>query len=132
MCAQSRPFYSLHTRLHSIHPSNTIVIFADYNTEVGLLSDNVETHYREQLHHLALWCLENNLVLNATKTKEVIMDFRKSEGTEHAPLLIQGVEVERVDFVKFLGIHITKDLTWALNTSHLVKKAQRRFSSSGK
>jgi len=26
-----------------------------------------------------------------------------------------------------LGLHITKDLTWSLNTSHLVKKAQQRL-----
>lgn len=37
------------------------------------------------------------------------------------------MEVERVDNIKFLGIHIKEDLTWALNTSHLVKKAQQRL-----
>ncbi|KAI3367298.1 hypothetical protein L3Q82_008340 [Scortum barcoo] len=30
-------------------------------------------------------------------------------------------------YIKFLGIHITSDLTWSMNTAHLVKKAQQRL-----
>ncbi|KAI3370481.1 hypothetical protein L3Q82_025244, partial [Scortum barcoo] len=48
-------------------------------------------------------------------------------GPEHAPLLIHGEAVERVNNIKFLGIHITSDLTWSMNTAHLVKKAQQRL-----
>ncbi|KAI3366931.1 hypothetical protein L3Q82_009573, partial [Scortum barcoo] len=63
----------------------------------------------------------NNLVLNTSKTKEVIVDYRRSRRTEHAPLLIHGEAVERVNNIKFLGIHITSDLTWSMNTAHLVR-----------
>jgi len=35
--------------------------------------------------------------------------------------------VERVDFIKFLGIYITKDSAWSLNTSSLTKRAQQRL-----
>ncbi|KAI3352751.1 hypothetical protein L3Q82_019323, partial [Scortum barcoo] len=38
-----------------------------------------------------------------------------------------GEAVERVNNIKFLGIHITSDLTWSMNTAHLVKKAQQRL-----
>ncbi|KAI3372543.1 hypothetical protein L3Q82_023021 [Scortum barcoo] len=77
---------------------------------------------------LLKWCCtNNNLVLNTSKTKEVIVDYRKSRRTEHAPLLIHGEAVERVNNIKFLGIHITSDLTWSMNTAHLVKKAQQRL-----
>ncbi|KAI3368718.1 hypothetical protein L3Q82_025413 [Scortum barcoo] len=61
------------------------------------------------------------------KTKEVIVDYRRSRRTEHAPLLIHGEAVERVNNIKFLGIHITSDLTWSMNTAHLAKKAQQRL-----
>ncbi|KAK5621099.1 hypothetical protein CRENBAI_013806 [Crenichthys baileyi] len=37
-------------------------------------------------------------------------------------LCTQGEAVERVDSIKFLGIHISCDLSWTLNTSHLVKQ----------
>ncbi|KAI3357170.1 hypothetical protein L3Q82_015627 [Scortum barcoo] len=53
------------------------------------------------------------------KTKEVIVDYRRSRRTEHAPLLIHGEAVERVNNIKFLGIHITSDLTLSMGTAHL-------------
>ncbi|KAI3360304.1 hypothetical protein L3Q82_014611, partial [Scortum barcoo] len=59
-----------------------------------------------------------NTIVN--KTKEVIVDYRRSRRTEHAPLLIHGEAVERVNNIKFLGIHITSDLTWSMNTAHLM------------
>lgn len=101
--------------------------FADDTTVVGLISDNDETNYREEIHHLMRWCTDNNLVLNTSKTMEVTVDYRRTRKTAHAPFFIHREEVERVDNVKFLGIHITSDLTWTLNTSHLVKKAQQRL-----
>ncbi|KAI3359107.1 hypothetical protein L3Q82_002649 [Scortum barcoo] len=94
---------------------------------MNLILDNDETHYREEIQHLTQWCSNNNLVLNTSKTKEVIVDYRRSRRTEHAPLLIHGEAVERVNNIKFLGIHITSDLTWSMNTAHLVKKAQQRL-----
>ncbi|KAI3377145.1 hypothetical protein L3Q82_000343 [Scortum barcoo] len=36
----------------AIHSTNTIVKFADNTTIVGLISDNDETHYREEIQHL--------------------------------------------------------------------------------
>ncbi|KAI3356706.1 hypothetical protein L3Q82_003392 [Scortum barcoo] len=84
-------------------PQTPFVKFADDTTTVGLISDNDETHYREEIQHLTTqWCSNNNLVLNTSKTKEVIVDYRRSRRTEHAPLLIHGEAVERVNNIKFL------------------------------
>ena len=60
------------------HNSNTIIKFADDTTVVGLITDNDETAYREEVRDLAGWCKNNNLSLNVTKTKEMIVDYRKS------------------------------------------------------
>ncbi len=94
---------------------------------VGLICVNNETYYRQEVQHLAEWCLDSNLVLNTTKMKEVIVDFRRSRRTTQTALFINGEEVERVDSIKFLGIHISEDLTWSLNDSSLVKRAQQRL-----
>ncbi len=40
---------------------------------VGLISNNDETHYREEVAQLAEWCGANNLSLNVEKTKEVVI-----------------------------------------------------------
>jgi hypothetical protein len=94
---------------------------------VGLISDNDESAYREVVKHLAAWCADNNLALNAKKTKELIVDYRKSKSCSHSPVLIDGTEVERVPNFIYLGVNIFEVLYWTLNTSTLVKKAQQRL-----
>ena len=56
--------------------SDSIIKFAD-TTVVGLITNNDETAYREEVRALGVWCQENNLTLNVKKTKEMIVDFRK-------------------------------------------------------
>lgn len=56
--------------------------------------------------------LTYNLSLNASKAKELIVDFRKGRSV-HAPLSIERMMVERVSSFKFLGVHIAGDLTWS-------------------
>ncbi|KAL0159965.1 hypothetical protein M9458_043690, partial [Cirrhinus mrigala] len=108
--------------------SNHIFKFADDTTVVGLISNNDETHYREEVAQLAKWCGANNLSLNVSKTKEVVMDFRRNSVDPPTPpppppLAIDSSAVERISSTKFLGVHITEDLTWTTNTS---KKAQQK------
>ncbi len=43
----------------------------------------------------------------------------------HAPVYISGAEVEQVNSFRFLGISITKNLSWSSYISTLVKKAQK-------
>ena len=50
------------------HDSNTIIKFADDTTVVGLITDNDETAYREEVRDLVVWCQDNNLSLNMIKT----------------------------------------------------------------
>ncbi len=76
------------------------------------------------MSRLAGWCSDNNLSLNVEKTKEIFVDFRRVH-TQHAPLTINGATVERVSSTKFLGVHITEDLSWTNNTAALAKKAQQ-------
>jgi hypothetical protein len=59
------------------HISNSIIKFADDTTVVGLITNNDETAYREEVRALGVWCQENNLSLNINKTKELIVDFKK-------------------------------------------------------
>ena len=93
------------------HDSNTIINFADYTTVVGLITDNNETTYREEVRELAV-----------SKTKELIVDYRKM-WAEQAPININGAVVEQVESFKFLGVHITNDLSWSKHTKTVMKKA---------
>ena len=78
------------------HDSNTIIKFADDTTVVGLITDNDETTCREEVRDLAVWCQDNHLSLNVSKTKELIVDYRKRR-SEQAPINIDRAVVERVE-----------------------------------
>ena len=65
--------------------------------------------YREGLQRLVGWCADNNLVLNTSRTKEVIVDFRRRK-TDLQPICINGECVERASSFKFLGMHMGADL----------------------
>ena len=51
------------------HDSNPIIKFADDTTVGGMVTDNNETPFREEVRDLAVLCQVNNLSLNASKTK---------------------------------------------------------------
>ena len=88
-CVLSPLLYTLYTSdCTPKHPTNSIIKFADDTTVVGLITGGDETAYRQEIGMLAEWCSRNNLVLNNTKTKEMVIDFRRRG--DHAPLTING------------------------------------------
>ena len=103
-----------------------MVKFADDTTLTGLISKSDESVYRQAVSRLLEWCDENNLELNASKTKEIVVDFR-TKTTPIAPLVINGDVIEQVDSFKFLGTTISHDLKWEDNITTCVKKAQQRL-----
>lgn len=78
------------------------------------------------VHRVTVYGEDNDLVLNIDKTKELILDFRRRPPPLQ-PLTIKGIEVERTDSHKFLGLHISENLSWAKNTAATVKRAQQRL-----
>lgn len=66
------------------HNTNAIIKFADNTTVVGLITDNHETAYREEVQRLTDWCSDNNPTLNTKKTEELIIDFRKQQKVHHS------------------------------------------------
>ena len=126
-CVLSPLLFTLYTYDCSpTHLSNTIIKFADDTTVVGLISGGDESDYRDEVNRLTEWCSVNNLQLNTTKTKEIILDFRKGRA-DPAPLYIHGDCVERVHSIRFLGVQMSDDLSWTANTTAVVKKAQQRL-----
>ncbi|KAK3526903.1 hypothetical protein QTP86_004696 [Hemibagrus guttatus] len=94
-CVLSPLLYSLCT--HDCvprHNSNIFIKYADDTTGVGRISNNNESAYREEIQSLSACCSMNNLTLNATKTKELIVDFWKSNTSRHSPIYINGSAVE--------------------------------------
>ncbi len=73
----------------------------------------------DEVERLTSWCQDNCLSLNVSKTKELIVDFRKRHLLPYTSLMISGTPVERV--------HISEDLTWTTHIQTQVKKARQRL-----
>lgn len=91
-CVLSPLLYSLYTPdCTATHQSNSIVKFADDTVVVGLISNNNEAAYLEEVELLSSCRKDNNLDLNVAKTKEVVVDFRRErQRTHYTPLRIYG------------------------------------------
>ena len=72
------------------------------------------------------WCEQKHLQLNSTKTKELVVDLRRSK-TPMTPVSIQGHNVDIVEHYKYLGVFIDNKLDWIKNTEVLYKKGQSRL-----
>ncbi len=127
-CVLSPLLYSLYTHdCVSSHSSTSIIKFADDTVVLGLISNNDETAYLDEVERLTSWCQDNCLSLNVSKTKELIVDFRKSQQRPCTPLMISGTPVERIRSFKYLGVNISEDLTWTAHIQIQVKKARQRL-----
>ncbi len=100
---------------------------ADDTTVPGLSTDNNKSAYRKEIEELAAWCNDLNLAPNIQKTKNIIVDYCKSEQLNHPPLYIGNEAVERVTSFKFLGLTVTEDPSSGINTTSAIGKAQQRL-----
>lgn len=112
-CVVSPLLYSLYTPDCTPTPSiNVIIKFADEATVVELIQNGAKSLYRAEVQKLTE-CSIDNLALNTSRTKELIMDFRKQrEGP--VPLSIGG---ESHHHQILMGAHISQDLIWTMQLS---------------
>ncbi|KAK3521472.1 hypothetical protein QTP70_005772 [Hemibagrus guttatus] len=99
-------------------------MFADDTAVVGLISNNDEVPYLEEIKNLDM---VPGQLLNVSKTKGLLVDFSTKQKRNYQPLIINGTPVERVDSFRYLGVHITQDVSWSCHINTLVKKACSGF-----
>ena len=71
-----------------------MVKFADDTSLSGLIQED-DSSYRQAVEDLIEWCDKTYLELNVTKTKEVVINFRKAK-VNMDPIVIRGQPVEIV------------------------------------
>uniref|UniRef100_A0A3B1JXG3 Reverse transcriptase domain-containing protein n=1 Tax=Astyanax mexicanus TaxID=7994 RepID=A0A3B1JXG3_ASTMX len=100
--------------------------FSDDTAIVGCVKGGQEEEYKRQVDDFVAWCRLNQLQLNISKTKEMVVDFRRS-GPPLQPVSIEGVDVETVKTYKYLGLQLDNKLDWSTNTDTLYRKGQSRL-----
>ena len=88
---------------------------------IGLLTDDNDTLYQQQLDGFVDYCDANYLELNVSKIKGMVIDFRTSSSTS-IPIVLKGSNVERVSLYKYLGIVIDDKLSWYVYIDSLIKR----------
>ena len=70
------------------------------------------------------WTKKNCLLLNTTKTKELVVDFRRSK-TPYQSVCIDGGET--VQTCKYLGVVLDNKLEWSANIEAVYRRSQSRL-----
>ena len=75
------------------------------------------------------WSVRNDMKINSTKTKEMLICFCKDSG--HCRTIpninVDGNDIERVTTCKILGVTISSNLTWNAHVDNIVSKAGKRL-----
>ena len=100
--------------------------FSDDTAIVGRVEGGGEEEYRNLVGNFVKWCGENHLQLNVTKTKEMVVDFRRNKPPP-SPVCIGGSDVDIVDSYKYLGVVLDNKLEWTTNTEAVYKKGLSRL-----
>ena len=125
-CVLSPLLYILYTDdCRSNHLNRFLVKFANDSALLSLLQGSEQCH-GPALTELVDWYDNSYLDHNVTKTKEIIVDFRRQE---HSPrkIIIHNNEVEILSKYKYLGTIFDDKLKWDDNTEEIVKKGQQRL-----
>ena len=129
-CVLSPLLFILYTNdCRSIRPNRYFIKFSDDTALLSLLS-NDEIGHGPVLNYFVAWCDRSYLCLNATKTKDMCIDFRKHPPSQ-SDTVIHDNKVEVVDeykyLDKYLGTTIDNKLKWDRYCSVTYKKCQQRL-----
>lgn len=86
---------------------------------MGRILNNDKIEYKKEIGILVTWCQANNLSLNVSKIKEIMLNFRKQSDK---PQYIEDAEAES----KFLRINITNHLSWTSHIKAMAKKTHQQ------
>ena len=102
------------------------IIYADdtslliYDRDLFNLHKNLQT----ELEFINLWVQANSLTINTSKTNYILFQNR-SLNYQMPPLFMEGNIVKNVTHIKFLGVHIDKNLNWSYHINDVYSKLSR-------
>jgi hypothetical protein len=100
------------------------VLFADDTTIycIGKNLHQLQSQMNQDLGQLNNWFRANQLSVNASKTKYMLIGKQQSYEHKTLNLTLNDEDLERVQNTKFLGLYIDEHLQWDSHISHCIKK----------
>src|SRR6218665_1996897 len=111
-------FDILASDLHPLHQRNSIAKYAD-DTYL-IVPASARSSVRMELDHISSWAKLNNLRLNKTKSRELLIHGRRS--FQPRPHL---TDVERVTTMKVLGVTLRDDLNASTHITEILAECSR-------
>ena len=100
--------------------------YVDDTNVAECIRPNCPSHLQEVVNDITTWTMNNNMKLNITKCKELIIDFSK-EKKSLQPLTVNGNPIKLVESEKILGVVVQNNLKWNLHVENIVKKSSKRI-----
>ena len=97
--------------------------FIQYADDIALMAENGED-LELGLKNIAGYLKENHLQVNVIKTK--VMNFHKGRPRHHS-FFFEGSEIENVKEFKYLGFHLSPQLSWTNHLKKMISKARARI-----
>ena len=126
-CVSSPFLFTLYTNdCVSSEPNQFTVKFSDDTVILSLLTK----HTNLSVHQLAVdkfvnWCDAHSLLINTTKTVEMLLDPR-SMG-DQSPVAVHGQDIVQVKTFRYLGVHVDSDLSWGTQVANVCAKIHQRL-----
>ena len=84
------------------------------------------TLHTQAVEELTEWCNRNYLELNMTKTKELVINFRRAKVNMDL-IIIMGQPMEMAVNYKYLGTIVDSKLDWSSNIEACCNKSNQRM-----
>lgn len=120
--------FSIYTEFICASFPNTVVIkYADDTVIVGLISDHADfLNYQAEITKIQQLCTANDLLLNPTKTHEMLFSSKREKPLVQ-PVLIDGTAISFSDSVVYLGVTIDNGLKFSEQAVKASNKARQKI-----
>ena len=86
---------------------------------------NISDLLQRDLNTLVAWCDENQLTINAKKTKSMLYTYQQN--VKLSPLSVKGVELEEVDKYKYLEIIMDNNMSFKSQLSKTICSVNQKI-----
>jgi Reverse transcriptase (RNA-dependent DNA polymerase) len=99
-----------------LYTDDAILIYSNNNFH------QMQRDMEDDLNTIYNWFYSNQLTFNANKTKYIIFQQKNKQIPIPQPLLVHGVEIERVSKSKYLGLILDNKLNWTDHINYIKSK----------
>ena len=117
--------------LRSTCESVLLLKYADDTAVAAAISNEGDLmKYKEAVCAVSSFAEKSGLLLNPSKTQELVIDFRRSRLTPDnltRPIEIDGKEIQRSEEISYLGVTLARHLKWDLQVNKMTQSLKKAF-----